>query len=116
MDCAREVLARYHGDAAAAQQVREIQEAVLFETHLTTVTWREMFRMPILRLTFLGMGVQALQQITGTNAILVRNLPRYHNLSEMPLMSCSSTTLLRSLSVEAFQMPGHGIWLSAESA
>ncbi|RYP41268.1 hypothetical protein DL767_001122 [Monosporascus sp. MG133] len=68
--CAREVLARLHGDAAAAVQMAAIADEVAFEKAVTTATWGDMFKTPVLRVTLLGMGVQFSQQITGTNSIL----------------------------------------------
>ncbi|RYP46043.1 hypothetical protein DL768_007694 [Monosporascus sp. mg162] len=68
--CAREVLARLHGDAAAMVQMAAIADEVAFEKAVTTTTWGDMFKTPVLRVTLLGMGVQFFQQITGTNSIL----------------------------------------------
>ncbi|KAK7750182.1 hypothetical protein SLS62_007933 [Diatrype stigma] len=68
--CAREVLARLHGDEAADRQMAEIADEVAFEKAVTTATWGDMFKTPVLRVTLLGMGVQFFQQITGTNSIL----------------------------------------------
>ncbi|KAI1473408.1 putative sugar transporter [Daldinia eschscholtzii] len=68
--CAREVLARLHGDEAADLQMAEIAEEVAFEKAVTTAVWADMFRPPVLRVTLLAMGVQSFQQITGTNSIL----------------------------------------------
>lgn len=68
--CAREVLARLHGDEAADFEMQQITETVAFERTVTTPTWIDMFKWPILRVTLLGMGVQFFQQITGTNSIL----------------------------------------------
>ncbi|KAI0003977.1 putative sugar transporter, partial [Xylariaceae sp. FL0662B] len=69
--CAREVLARLHGDEAADLEMAEIAEEVAFERAVVTVaTWGDMFKRPVLRVTMLAMGVQFFQQITGTNSIL----------------------------------------------
>ncbi|KAI1505994.1 putative sugar transporter [Biscogniauxia marginata] len=69
--CAREVLARLHGDEAADIQMAAIADEVAFEKAVTTTaTWGDMFKLPILRVTLLGMSVQGFQQITGTNSIL----------------------------------------------
>ncbi|KAI0376772.1 putative sugar transporter [Hypomontagnella monticulosa] len=68
--CAREVLARLHGDEAADRQMAEIAEEVAFERAVATATWGDMFKTPVLRVTLLAMGVQFFQQITGTNSIL----------------------------------------------
>ncbi|KAI0018039.1 putative sugar transporter [Xylariomycetidae sp. FL0641] len=68
--CAREVLARLHGDVAADRQMAEIADEVAFEKAVTTATWGDMFKRPVLKVTLLGMGVQFFQQITGTNSIL----------------------------------------------
>ncbi|KAI0886438.1 putative sugar transporter [Annulohypoxylon maeteangense] len=68
--CAREVLARLHGDEEADIQMGEIAKEVAFEKAVTTATWGEMFQTPVLRVTLLAMGVQSFQQITGTNSIL----------------------------------------------
>ena len=74
--CAREVLARLHGDEEADIQMAEIAQEVAFEKAVTTATWSEMFKPPILRVTLLAMGVQAFQQITGTNSILYYTVSR----------------------------------------
>lgn len=76
-DCAREVLTRLHGADVAAAELAQIQDTIRLERH-TAASWRGMFRRPILRLTLLACGIQAFQQITGTNSILyysVRSLP-----------------------------------------
>lgn len=65
-ECAREVLARFHGDEAAELEMAEIAESVAFERAVATATWSDMFRKPVLRVTLLGMGVQFFQQITGS--------------------------------------------------
>ncbi|KAK7887774.1 hypothetical protein LTR67_009677 [Exophiala xenobiotica] len=69
-ECAREVLARFHGDEAAELEMQEIAENVAFEKTVAMAPWTDMFRWPILRVTLLGAGVQFFQQITGTNSIL----------------------------------------------
>ncbi|KAF9894942.1 hypothetical protein FE257_004564 [Aspergillus nanangensis] len=68
-DCAHEVLIRLHGEDAAAVELEQIQETMRLEKH-TRASWGGMFRVPILRLTLLGCGIQGFQQITGTNSIL----------------------------------------------
>lgn len=68
--CAKEVLARFHGDEAANLQMADIASNVALEKAITTATWADMFRWPVLKVTLLGMGVQFFQQITGTNSIL----------------------------------------------
>ncbi|KAK5467072.1 hypothetical protein LTS15_000042 [Exophiala xenobiotica] len=70
-ECAREVLARFHGDEAAELEMQEIAENVAFEqTVVAMTTWTDLFRWQVLRVTLLGAGVQFFQQITGTNFIL----------------------------------------------
>ncbi|KAL1984892.1 hypothetical protein VTN96DRAFT_8551 [Rasamsonia emersonii] len=69
-ECAREVLTRLHGSEAAELEMQEIQSSIDFEKHVTKASWRDMFTMPVLRVTMLGMGIQFFQQITGTNSIL----------------------------------------------
>lgn len=69
-ECAREVLTRLHGSVAAEQEMAEIQSSIKSETSATKPGWMDMMRMPVLRVTALGMGVQFFQQITGTNSIL----------------------------------------------
>ncbi|KAK7729989.1 hypothetical protein SLS53_009104 [Cytospora paraplurivora] len=71
-DCALEVLTRLHGSQAAEAEMREILETVGEEQvdgAPAEVSWADMFRGPVLRVTLLGSGVQFLQQLTGTNAI-----------------------------------------------
>ncbi|KAH0839277.1 hypothetical protein FOPE_05274 [Fonsecaea pedrosoi] len=68
--CAREVLARLHGDEAAEIEMQEIAERVAFEKRVAVTRWKDMFTWPILRVTLIGTGVQFFQQITGTNSIL----------------------------------------------
>ncbi|KAI1343399.1 putative sugar transporter [Xylariaceae sp. FL0016] len=68
-ECALEVLARLHGDAAAEAEMREIRQSVAEERVVAQARWRDMFRGPVLRVTLLGMGIQMFQQITGTNGI-----------------------------------------------
>ncbi|CAL5872848.1 uncharacterized protein PFLUO_LOCUS7117 [Penicillium psychrofluorescens] len=69
-DCAREVLTRLHGSEAAELEMQEIQSSIEFEQTVSEASWKDMFTRPVLRVTLLGMGVQFLQQITGTNSIL----------------------------------------------
>ena len=69
--CAREILARLHGDEAADLEMAEIADQCALEKRASErSTWAEMFRWPLLKVTKLGMGVQCFQQITGTNSIL----------------------------------------------
>jgi MFS family permease len=68
--CAREVLARLHGDEAAEVEMQEIAERVAFEKTVSAASWRDMFTWPVLRVTLIGTGVQFFQQITGTNSIV----------------------------------------------
>lgn len=70
LDCALEVLNRLHGSEAAEMEMQDIRREHQFEKVVTQATWTDMFRMPVLRVTLLGMGVQFFQQITGTNSIL----------------------------------------------
>ena len=70
LECAQEVLTRLHGSEAAAKTIQDIRREDQFEKAVTQSTWSEMFKMPVLRVTLLGMGVQFFQQITGTNSIL----------------------------------------------
>lgn len=70
LDCALEVLTRMHGSEAAEMEMQDIRREDQFEKAVTEATWGDMFRMPVLRVTLLGMGVQFFQQITGTNSIL----------------------------------------------
>lgn len=69
-DCAREILTRLHGSEAAELEMQEIQSSIEFEQTVSEASWKDMFTRPVLRVTLLGMGVQFLQQITGTNSIL----------------------------------------------
>ncbi|KAK4909337.1 hypothetical protein LTR49_021849 [Elasticomyces elasticus] len=70
LDCAQEVLTRLHGSEAADIETQDIRREHQFERIVTQSNWADMFRMPVLRVTLLGMGVQWFQQITGTNSIL----------------------------------------------
>lgn len=70
LECAQEVLTRLHGSEAAPKTIQDIRREDQFEKAVTQSTWAEMFKMPVLRVTLLGMGVQFFQQITGTNSIL----------------------------------------------
>lgn len=69
-ECAREVLTRLHGSEAADLEMQEIMASIEFEHTVSEATWGDMFTMPVLRVTVLGMAVQFFQQITGTNSIL----------------------------------------------
>ncbi|CAG7917936.1 unnamed protein product [Penicillium olsonii] len=69
-ECAREVLTRLHGSEVAELEMQEIQASIEFEHTVSEATWGDMFMMPVLRVTVLGMAVQFFQQITGTNSIL----------------------------------------------
>lgn len=68
-ECAQEVLCRLHGSDVAELEMREIRESVAAEGPSSQGTWGDMFRGPVLWITFLGTTIQFLQQITGTNAI-----------------------------------------------
>jgi sugar porter (SP) family MFS transporter len=69
-DCAQEVLTRLHGSDVAEQEMRDIRETIMVESGVATPTWADMFKAPVLRVTLLGAGIQAFQQISGTNSIL----------------------------------------------
>jgi hypothetical protein len=69
-ECAREVLTRLHGSEVAELEMQEIQSSIEFEHTVSEASWKDMFMMPVLRVTVLGMAVQFFQQITGTNSIL----------------------------------------------
>ncbi|KAI0476499.1 permease of the major facilitator superfamily [Xylariaceae sp. FL0804] len=71
-ECAREVLARLHGDGAAEREMAAIRRSVDEEQRQGAAAhadWADMFRGPVLRVTLLGTGIQMFQQITGTNGI-----------------------------------------------
>ena len=68
-DDAVEVLSRLHGSQAAQEEVRDIREAVSAEEVTVQAGWTDMFRGAVLRITILGLVIQFLQQMTGTNAI-----------------------------------------------
>ncbi|KAI0133006.1 general substrate transporter [Xylariales sp. AK1849] len=68
-ECALEVLSRLHGSDVAEQEIREIRESISVEEVASHGTWADMFKGPVLRVTFLGTTIQFLQQITGTNSI-----------------------------------------------
>ncbi|KAI0148670.1 putative sugar transporter [Xylariaceae sp. FL1272] len=69
-DCALEILSRLHGSEAAKKEIREIRETIDDESKAAdSVSWIDMFRVPVLRVTLLGTGVQMFQQTTGTNGI-----------------------------------------------
>lgn len=70
LDCAQEVLTRLHGSEAGEREIQDIRREHRFEKVAAQATWAEMFKMPVLRVTLLGVGVQFFQQITGTNSIL----------------------------------------------
>lgn len=84
-ECAYEVLVRMHGSDAARDEFEQIKGIVRAEKHINA-SWREMFRMPILRLTLLGCGVQAFQQITGTNSILYYTVSSVARLPDTGLL------------------------------
>jgi hypothetical protein len=65
LDCALEVLTRLHGSEAAEAEMQDIRREHQFEKIVTQATWADMFKMPVVRVTLLGAGVQFLQQITG---------------------------------------------------
>lgn len=69
-ECAHEVLTRLHGSEAADFEIQEIQGSMEFEHTVSEATWKDMFTMPVVRVTLIGISVQFLQQITGTNSIL----------------------------------------------
>ena len=68
-DCALEVLTRLHGTASAQQEIRDIREVLETQEVAEQASWADMFRGPALKVTTLGVVIQFLQQITGTNAI-----------------------------------------------
>lgn len=70
IECAREVLIRLHGEVVAEAELLDIQESMEWEKSANQPTWKGMFKMPVLRVTGLGMAIQFFQQITGTNSIL----------------------------------------------
>lgn len=78
-DCAREVLIRLHGSEAAELEMQEIKSSIEFEHTVSEATWGDMFTMPVLRVTLLGMTVQFFQQITGTNSILYYTVSAHHH-------------------------------------
>lgn len=77
-ECAREVLTRLHGSEAAGLELQEMQSSIEFEHAVSEATWTEMFTMPVLWVTLLGMMLQFFQQITGTNSIL------YYTVGDLP--------------------------------
>ncbi|KAH9886847.1 putative sugar transporter [Xylariomycetidae sp. FL2044] len=68
-ECALEVLTRLHGSTVAEVEMSEIRKTVSEEQTVTQASWPDMFRGPVLRVTVLGTGIQALQQLTGTNGL-----------------------------------------------
>ncbi|KAI0593681.1 permease of the major facilitator superfamily [Biscogniauxia sp. FL1348] len=68
-ECALEVLTRLHGSEVAELEIGEIRKTVSEEQVVTHVSWLDMFKGPVLRVTLLGTGIQMFQQITGTNGI-----------------------------------------------
>ncbi|KAF3020291.1 Solute carrier 2 (Facilitated glucose transporter) member 8 [Neopestalotiopsis sp. 37M] len=68
-DCAYEVLCRLHGSDVAEHEIKEIRESLDDEDASAQGSWADMFKGPVLWVTFLGVTIQFLQQITGTNAI-----------------------------------------------
>ncbi|KAI1501194.1 permease of the major facilitator superfamily [Biscogniauxia marginata] len=68
-ECAAEVLTRLHGSEVAEFEISEIRKTVSEEQVVTHVSWSDMFKGPVLRVTLLGTGIQMFQQITGTNGI-----------------------------------------------
>ncbi|KAG8164876.1 hypothetical protein KVR01_005151 [Diaporthe batatas] len=81
-DCALEVLTRLHGEEAAAVEMAEIKDTVGEEQARGDVEragWLDMFRGPVLRVTLLGVTIQFLQQVTGTNAIFYYTPQLFHN-------------------------------------
>lgn len=88
-ECAREVLTQFHGSTAANLEIQEILDAISFEKVVTKATWADMFRIPVLKVTVLGMTIQFFQQITGTNSIL------YYTVSTcFHLVACGDFTYL----------------------
>jgi MFS family permease len=68
-DCAHEVLSRLHGSDVAEFEIREIRASLSVEEVASQATWSDMFKGPVLWVTFLGTTIQFFQQITGTNSI-----------------------------------------------
>ena len=101
--CAREVLARLHGDIQAELEMAEIAETFEMEKRPAGVSWLDMFRWPVLKITLLGMGVQFFQQSTGTNSILYYTVSRiliyilFSMLTSNTSLPCSSAEALRML-------------------
>ncbi len=84
LDCALEVLTQFHGSEAANLEIQEIRDSVTFEKVVSQASWLDMFKPPVLRVTFLGMMIQFFQQITGTNSIL------YYTVRKISLSLVSS--------------------------
>lgn len=99
LECAQEVLTRLHGSEAAEKEIQDIRREHRFEKVVAQATWAEMFKMPVLRVTLLGMGVQFFQQITGTNSIL------YYTASSLFWLNLSD--LADMLVANAFCERGH---------
>lgn len=59
----------------------EIQRSFELEHVVSEATWKDMFTMPVLRVTLLGMAVQFFQQITGTNSILYYTVSKLDSLA-----------------------------------
>lgn len=84
-ECAREILIRLHGSEAADMEMQDIMSTMEFERTVTEASWNDMFKMPVLRVTLLAMGVQFLQQITGTNSILYYTVSSLKNPTQKEL-------------------------------
>ncbi|KAI1859670.1 uncharacterized protein JN550_011865 [Neoarthrinium moseri] len=106
-DCAHEVLSRLHGSDVAEFEMKEIRNSLSVEGASSQGIWADMFRQPVLRITFLGTTIQFLQQITGTNSIF------YCRVSVPCGPSWSYPTANLSTSAPTLFMRGG---LSAESA
>jgi MFS family permease len=92
-DCAQEVLIRLHGSEAAELEMQEIMSSIEFEHTVSEASWGDMFTMPVLRVTLLGMTVQFFQQITGTNSILYYTVSGYHQLYTSPTLTTTAITV-----------------------
>lgn len=92
-DCAREVLTRLHGSEAAELEMQEIMSSIEIEHTVSEATWGDMFTMPVLRVTLLGMTVQFFQQITGTNSILYYTVRTYHQAYSSSILTTTAITL-----------------------
>ncbi|KAI8871288.1 general substrate transporter, partial [Ramicandelaber brevisporus] len=57
-------------DAAVLAEYQEIKDAVMFDRRTALRSYRELFRPVLRRRTWLGIGIQAMQQLTGINVIM----------------------------------------------